>query len=171
MEDSPSLRFGRFELQPRQLRLMQDGEPVALGARPLTLLMALVGRRERIVTKAELLELAWPGLVVEENNLQVQVSMLRKLLGAQVITTIPGRGYRFTAPLDTGPDGNPRADQPRPAHPVKSVDAAGPLTNLPVTLPRLYGREVELAELRTLIEAHRLVTVVGAGGIGKSRLA
>ena len=176
MDDSPSLKFGRFELQPRQLRLLQDGEPVGLSARPLTLLLALAGRRERIVTKAELLDLAWPGLVVEENNLQVQVSLLRKLLGAQAITTIPGRGYRFTAALDAAADTNEGAgvDTPTPVQPVSRASAAaGPRTNLPAALPRLYGREVDLAALRTLIETEtqRLVTIVGAGGIGKSRLA
>lgn len=51
------------------------------------------------MTKAELLDLAWPGLIVEENNLQVQISTLRKLLGTPAIATIPGRGYRLCAPL------------------------------------------------------------------------
>ena len=51
------------------------------------------------MTKAELLDLVWPGLVVEENNLQVQISALRRLLGAHAIATVPGRGYQFTAAL------------------------------------------------------------------------
>lgn len=79
---------------------MHDGQPLALGARAFDVLLALVERRERLVTKDELLELAWPGVVVEENNLQVQISALRKLLGPQSIATIPGRGYRFTFELD-----------------------------------------------------------------------
>ena len=83
MEDPPTLRFGRFELQSRR------APPAAwtarrrpLGARAFDLLLALVERRDRLVTKHELLDVVWPGLVVEENNLQVQVSALRKLLGA-----------------------------------------------------------------------------------------
>jgi TolB-like protein len=92
-------RFGRFELNPTTRQLLADGQPVALGARALDVLLALIERRERLVTKEELLELVWPNLVVEENNLQVQVSALRKLLGPQAIGTIPGRGYRFTALL------------------------------------------------------------------------
>jgi adenylate cyclase len=91
--------FGRFELNPTTRQLLADGQPVALGARALDVLLALIERRERLVTKDELLELVWPGLVVEENNLQVQISALRKLLGPQSIATIPGRGYRFTALL------------------------------------------------------------------------
>jgi len=90
--------FGRFEVRFAQRQLRVDGQVATLGSRAFDVLEALVRRRERIVTKDELLELVWPGVVVEENNLQVQVSTLRKLLGAQVITTIPGRGYRFTPP-------------------------------------------------------------------------
>jgi DNA-binding winged helix-turn-helix (wHTH) protein len=62
-----------------------------------------VERAPEPVSKAQLLDLVWPGLVVEENNLQVQVSTLRKLLGPQTIVTIPGRGYSFTMPRVTGP--------------------------------------------------------------------
>ena len=99
MDDATALRFGRFEVQPRQRRLLQDGEPMSLGARAFDLLLALAERRDRVVAKAELLDLVWPGLVVEENNLQVQISSLRRLLGAQTIATVPGRGYQFTAAL------------------------------------------------------------------------
>ncbi|TMI43446.1 MAG: hypothetical protein E6H41_02905 [Betaproteobacteria bacterium] len=92
-------RFGGFELNPATRQLLAEGLPVALGARALDVLLALIERRERLVTKEELLELVWPGLVVEENNLQVQISALRKILGPQSIATIPGRGYRFAAAL------------------------------------------------------------------------
>jgi DNA-binding response OmpR family regulator len=95
--------FGRFELRLSGRQLRVDGQSVALGSRAFDLLVALVERRDRVVTKGELLNLVWPGVVVEENNLQVQVSALRKLLGAQVIATVPGRGYRFTAPADAAP--------------------------------------------------------------------
>jgi|KBSMisStaDraftv2_1062788.scaffolds.fasta_scaffold55975_2 adenylate cyclase len=99
MDDSVTLKFGRFELQARQRRLLQDGDPVPVGTRAFDVLVTLAERRDRVVTKAELLDLVWPGLVVEENNLQVQISTLRKLLGPQAIATIPGRGYQFTAAL------------------------------------------------------------------------
>src|SRR5262245_37372932 len=100
MDSAPGLRFGVFELQFDRRRLLQDGAPSPLGARAFDLLAALAQRRERVVTKSELLDLVWPGLVVEENNIQVQISVLRKLLGAQAIATVPGRGYRFTARTD-----------------------------------------------------------------------
>lgn len=110
------LRFGRFELHPDERRLLMDGEPASLGARAFDLLLALVQRRDRMVPKSELLDLVWPGLVVEENNLQVQVSSLRKILGSQAIATVAGLGYRFTLP--TVPiDGTP----PRQASPQHNL--------------------------------------------------
>ena len=95
------LQFGRFEIRIGERQLHADGKPVALGGRAFDVLAALVARRDRLVAKDELLEVVWPGLVVEENNLQVQVSTLRKLLGPQVIATVPGRGYRFMAALES----------------------------------------------------------------------
>ena len=96
-------RFGRFELLPVERQLLADGRPVALGARAFDVLLALIERRERLVTKGELLDAVWPGLVVEEANLPVQVSALRRAIGPQAIATIPGRGYRFALALDDAP--------------------------------------------------------------------
>ena len=73
-----------------------DGEPAVLGARAFDVLLALVGRAGELVTKERLLELVWPKLVVEEANLQVQISTLRKVIGHNAIATITGKGYRFT---------------------------------------------------------------------------
>jgi adenylate cyclase len=88
--------FGRFEILITERRLHVDGQPVALGSRAFDLLAALVTRRDRVVPKDELIDVVWPGLVVEDNNLQVQISALRKVLGTQAIATVPGRGYQFT---------------------------------------------------------------------------
>jgi len=93
------LVFDKFEIRPEERLLLQDGKPNALGARAFDLLLALLERRDRVVSKNELLDLAWPGTVVEENNLSVQISSLRKVLGAQAIATVTGRGYRFVAAL------------------------------------------------------------------------
>ena len=97
---SSGYRFGRFDLQPDSQRLLVDGAPATLGPRAFALLVALAERAGQLVSKAELLDLVWPGLVVEENNLQVQISALRKILGAGAIATVPGRGYRFTLSLE-----------------------------------------------------------------------
>jgi TolB-like protein/Tfp pilus assembly protein PilF len=93
---SDELRFGRIEVRPALRQVWVDGKPVVLGSRAFDLLMVLVERRDRLVPKDELLDAAWPNLVVEENNLSVQISALRRALGPDAITTVTGRGYRFT---------------------------------------------------------------------------
>ena len=100
---SPShdaLRFGRFELQRSERRLLIDGRPAPLGARAFDLLVVLAERPGELVGKNELLDRVWPGLVVEEGNIPVQVNALRKVLGGDLIGTVPGRGYRFTARVE-----------------------------------------------------------------------
>jgi DNA-binding winged helix-turn-helix (wHTH) protein len=99
-EPSPlRYRFGRFELQPDERRLLATGAPVAVGPRAFDLLVVLVERGGHLVTKDELLERVWPKVIVEENTLQAQISSLRKILGPDAIATISGRGYRFALEL------------------------------------------------------------------------
>ena len=118
-------KFGRFELNPATRQLLADDQPTPLGERAFDVLLALIERRERMVTKDELLELAWPGLVVEENNLQVQVSALRKVLGDGAIATVARRGYRFALQVEAG----------APSHPMRSLETR-PVAELR-TSPRL----------------------------------
>lgn len=92
---TPCITLGTVQIRPAERSLWVDGQLVAIGARAFDVLLALAERRERVVSKNELLDLAWPGLVVEENNLSVQISALRKLLGAAAIATVTGRGYRL----------------------------------------------------------------------------
>ena len=94
-------RFGGFELLRRERRLQQDGEAVPLGARAFDLLLALVEGADRLLTKQELIDAVWPGVVVEENNLTVQASALRRLLGPDAVATVTGRGYRFTLTVES----------------------------------------------------------------------
>jgi predicted ATPase/DNA-binding winged helix-turn-helix (wHTH) protein len=160
-------RFGSLELQPDQRRLLMDGRPVALGPRAFDVLLALAERAGQLVTKNELLDLVWPGLVVEENNLQVQISTLRKLLGPQAIATIPGRGYRWALAAD---DASVQAAKSESAPPASPAGSAA-LPDVPTEFPALYGRSKDVAALRDLIRHQALVTVVGPAGIGKTRLA
>src|SRR5882724_13102068 len=95
-------RFGPFELQPDNRRLLKDGATISLRPRAFDLLAALVDRAGRLVTKDELLDEVWPKIVVEEAALHVQVSALRKVLGVDAITTVSGRGYQFTLPVTKG---------------------------------------------------------------------
>lgn len=94
-----SYRFAQCEVRPADRVLLRDGVPAALGARAFDLLLCLLERHPHMVSKEEALNRVWPGLVVEENNLSVQVSALRKVLGSQAISTVAGRGYRFSLDL------------------------------------------------------------------------
>lgn len=182
---NPNLHFERFELQVHERQLLADGEPVALGGRALDILLALAQRAGHLVTKNELLDQVWPGLVVEEHNIAAQISSLRKVLGNALIATVPGRGYRFIARVNEKPMHDRRAnssaktaltdpaDQIIPTSQVPSQQApaaAKLITNLPAVLTHLIGRETELAELVALVGEHPLVTVIGPGGMGKTLL-
>jgi DNA-binding winged helix-turn-helix (wHTH) protein/TolB-like protein/Flp pilus assembly protein TadD len=133
------LAFGRFRLQPGR-QLLSDGEPVVLGAKPLNILSTLVEAGGDLVTKDELIERTWPGLVVEENTLQAHISAIRRVLGedGRWIATVPGRGYRFAGPLAGAVDALSKAEPPQPAPPPVA-------TPMPVTAPRREKRERRLA--------------------------
>ncbi|MBW8824395.1 MAG: winged helix-turn-helix domain-containing protein [Xanthomonadales bacterium] len=172
MTSPPVYLFPPFRLSPARRELLCAGASIKLGGRAFDLLVALLERRDRIVGKGELLDVCWPGVVVEENNLQVQIVALRKLLGYAAIATIPGRGYRFTLPaaMEGGdaPATPAEADtQPRAA----ARDALASAGNLPTDSPTLIGRDEALLQLADLLDRFRLVTVAGAAGIGKTRLA
>jgi predicted ATPase/DNA-binding winged helix-turn-helix (wHTH) protein len=154
---SQSYRFGPFELQPDKRRLLKDGATVSLRPRAFDLLVALVDRAGHLATKDELLDRVWPKTVVEEAALHVQVSALRKVVGSDAITTVSGRGYQFTLPVTTGDGEANRASRSK--------------RNLPYQLTSFVGREQEIAQLEELVAANRLVTLTGAGGSGKTRLA
>jgi predicted ATPase/DNA-binding winged helix-turn-helix (wHTH) protein len=159
-------RFDGFELLPKSRLLLRGGEKVQIGRRALSILLVLIERHERVVTKDEILDEAFPGVFVEEQNVTVHISTLRQVLGPAAIATIPGRGYRFAAKLERR-DG--AADTVvTGAAPPSAIPPAS--TNLPHR-PPLIGRAAELAELPPLAAAHRLVTLVGPGGMGKSSLA
>ena len=80
-------RFGAFELAVDERRLLADGRPVPLGGRAFDLLCVLAEHADRVVSKDELFARVWPGLVVEDNNLTVQVSALRRVLGTSAISS------------------------------------------------------------------------------------
>ena len=146
-----------FELLVRERRLLANGETLPLGSRALDVLVVLVERAGQVVDRRELIRRVWPQTSVEENNLNVQISAIRRVLGDDLIATVPGRGYCFTS-----------RPQTRSAAAYTSQRLR---TNLPTNLVTLHGRTDELAELDSLIVASRLVTILGAGGIGKTLLA
>ncbi|MGI1664174.1 winged helix-turn-helix domain-containing tetratricopeptide repeat protein [Palleronia sp. KMU-117] len=98
-----SVWFADFTLQRSTRRLIRGSEDVAIGARAFDLLDMLVARRDRVVGRDEIMKAVWPGTVVGENNLNVQVANLRRILGPNAIVTVPGRGLRFA--LDVTSEG------------------------------------------------------------------
>lgn len=161
--------FGPFHLLPDRRILAAEGAEMPIRGRAFDLLLALVERRERVVSKDELMDVVWPGRVVEEGNLTVHVAGLRKLLGSGIIATLSGRGYRFVAPVTEMPalSGPPPAPADRPG-PAGGAPWPG---DLPRPLTKLIGRDSDLVAVQAGLRESRLVTVVGAGGVGKTRLA
>ncbi|MFM9863570.1 MAG: ATP-binding protein [Micropepsaceae bacterium] len=160
---SDLLRFGRFELRLGQRQLLVDGQPAVLGARAFDILLLLAERHGFVVTKAELFAAVWPGVVVEENNLQVQISALRKVLGADAIATVPGRGYQFTLAFEA-----PKTE----ARAVPAATSRRPRGRA----TRFIGRDRELAALNSALTQALggrgdLVLLAGEPGVGKTRLA
>jgi predicted ATPase/DNA-binding winged helix-turn-helix (wHTH) protein len=176
------ITFGRFLLLPHRRELLAEGRPIKLGGRAFDVLMALIEARGAVVSKHALMARVWPDRIVEENNLQWQISALRAAFGADrnLIRTVSGRGYQFTAEIDT-PYDSPEADagtaiadaprDPREARRDGGIPGELPPTNLPEPISELVGRDDVLDEILSLASAHRLVTLTGAGGIGKTRLA
>jgi predicted ATPase/DNA-binding winged helix-turn-helix (wHTH) protein len=160
--------FGRFQLLPTRRLLLMEGKPVALGNRALDILTFLVARSGEVVGNADMIAAVWPGLTVEQANLRVHISALRKALGDgppgnRLIVNIPGRGYSFVAPVDR-PAELPGTEQ------SPAIEATAPL-GLPARLTRIIGRTDMIRSLAAQISACRLLTITGPGGIGKTTVA
>src|SRR5271163_371859 len=98
--------FGPFRMDPDKQLLLRENEPIPVTPKAFETLLALVCRSRDVVTKEELLKEIWPDSFVEESNLSQNIFMLRKALGdtaenRQYIVTLPGKGYRFAAPVRT----------------------------------------------------------------------
>src|SRR5690606_15581085 len=143
--------------------LLKQGEPVALGSRALELLIALTSRPGVLLEKSELMARAWPRVIVEECNLRAQIVALRRALrepnACESIATVPGRGYRFVAPV--------HAHKERPAAP--SLPLNTPLASRQMS--EAIGRGPVITRLCSQLEQGGLITLVGPGGVGKSSVA
>lgn len=147
------IRFGQCEVLAGQRLLRVQGREVLLQGRAFEVLLQLLEANGQVVSKDQLMKAVWPGRIVEENTLEAQVSLLRKGLGVDrsSIRTVSGRGYQFVA-LGEAP---PARDN----------------LFIPLSVSRLIGREAAIADLHTCLYRERLVTLIGPGGIGKTRLA
>ncbi|UPK38872.1 helix-turn-helix transcriptional regulator [Bradyrhizobium sp. 186] len=159
------LRFGPFELNVAERSLSKANQIVPLGGRAYDILMALLESAGEVVPKSELIAKAWPDVTVEEGSLRVHLSALRKALGDgqfgnKYIANIQGRGYSFIAPVT-----RLHADSDRGS-------ASSGLSNLPPALGRMVGRNNVVLEIQRLLQTEqRLITILGAGGIGKTTIA
>nr|WP_234480676.1 winged helix-turn-helix domain-containing protein [Paraburkholderia aspalathi] len=173
----PVIVFGRYRLTQDPLRLTADGAPVAVGARALALLSALVEADGRPVSFAALANRIWGRPNVEINSVQVQVSALRRALGEDrdLIATMAGFGYRFVGSAKNleSQSGAPAASEPAPTYPLSAaLGIPNPSTAcVPLRCTPFIGRYAELSELLGLMSTARAITLVGAPGLGKTRLA
>jgi len=162
-----AISFGPFRLFVAQRLLLEGERPVRLGTRAFDILAALVERAGDVVEKQELMARAWPKTFVEEANLKIQVSALRRALGdgqngRRFVATVSGRGYNFVAPINI-------AEPTRAESSASATQAAA--HNLPHAATRVLGRDETIAALAFRIPRERVVTIVGPGGIGKTAVA
>ncbi|MBY2919468.1 ATP-binding protein [Rhizobium leguminosarum] len=154
--------FGPFELNLSERSLKKAEEMIPLGGRAFDILATLIDQAGEVVSKHELIARVWPGVTVEEGSLRVHLSALRKALGdgqfdRKYIANVQGRGYSFVAPV-----ARLEAEQHK-------TNALAPGSNLPIALDgMMIGRDDVVVQIRTRLRAERLITVLGAGGIGKT---
>jgi predicted ATPase/DNA-binding winged helix-turn-helix (wHTH) protein len=159
-----AISFGPYRLLAARRLLLEGDKSVRLGGRAFDVLTALVERAGEVVGKEELIARAWPTTFVDEANLKIQVSALRRALGDgqgdnRYVVNVVGRGYNFVAPI--------RREEPSRASPSPTIAPSAP-HNLPFATTRMIGREEIATTLVTQLSRQRLVTVVGPGGIGKT---
>ena len=175
--------FGPFRLHPGKRILWKDGAVVTLGDRAFDMLVAMVAHDRKVLTPGELMAVAWPGLIVEDSNVRVQLAKLRRTLGcgrdgARYIANVAGRGYCFVAPVKRiesvdplSPTTSEPVAAPGSSHSTSVPQGPGSRSTFPLPLDGAIGREECVAELAQIVMERRLTTVVGAAGGGKTTLA
>ncbi|AUT76122.1 transcriptional regulator [Paraburkholderia hospita] len=167
------IRIGQLQVDVATRELFLDGKAVRLGSRAFDMLAVLIAANGALVSKSELLAQVWPDTIVEENNLQVHMSALRKALGNNrgLIQTVSGRGYRLvrraasttaSAQTDSGDEVDDAED---------GIQHRTTPNNLPSNSSMLIGRDKAVHDVALALASARHVTLVGSGGIGKTRLA
>lgn len=165
--EAPTISFGPFSVLSSERLLKKGGQPIEISARAYDILVILLSQPNEVISKKDLLARAWPDVTVDEGSLRFHMAGLRKALGdgkdgARYITTIPGRGYCFVAPVS-------RTTTRRHDTPIAAVNF--PHANLPSHPGRIVGRDDEVLKVTELLLASRFVSVVGAGGVGKTTVA
>jgi predicted ATPase/DNA-binding winged helix-turn-helix (wHTH) protein len=149
-----------LHIDPTRRTALWQGQPLPLNDRAFDLLLLLARQPGDVVAHDVLARALWPGRRVDPSNLRVQVATLRRLLGDDAVRTVTGRGYLLALPLAA------------PLPQAGATDAlAAPAAPLPGPAGGLIGRDACLQQLGTLLQQHRLVSILGPGGIGKTRVA
>jgi predicted ATPase/DNA-binding winged helix-turn-helix (wHTH) protein len=161
-QKSCTISFGPFRVNKARRLLEREGAPVQIGSRAFDILAHLLEHAGEIVSRGALMNAAWPETNVEDGNLRFQMTMLRHVLGSgyKYIINVPGRGYSLVAPI-----WKEREDAPQPNRSVATR------YHLPCLFARMVGRSDTVHEICVKLRAHRLVTIVGPGGIGKTTVA
>ncbi len=157
-----------IDLERRELRM--QGVAVPVGGRAFEIIEVLVQSAGELVSKDSLMDRIWPGVVIGENTLQVHISAVRKALGSDrgMLQTVSGRGYRLLGNWIARGD-RARVD-PIDLAPI-SIQVPPVQSNLPMASTDLIGRAAVVQRVRDLLSLHRMVTLTGPGGIGKTSLA
>lgn len=165
MKTHAMVRIGQLDVFLDERQIRENGKLVRVGSRAFDILELLIRAEGALVSKDDMMRCVWPNSVVEENNLQVHVAALRKALGPDrhLIVTVPGLGYRLVANVDRD------AVADAPAVPIKKFPR--PNAHISAAFTALIGRQGAVAEMLAAFDDARIVTLVGAGGIGKTRLA
>jgi len=171
------INIGDLQVDFNRREIRNRNKPLHVGSRAFDILEVLANANGALVSKDEIMRAVWPTTVVEENNLQVHVSALRKAFGAEseLIKTDAGRGYRL---LQTQGPNNNRNDGTSPpevepgGQSVPTSSMREPMqSSVDCNIAELVGREQSLKELQAALRSSPTVTLTGTGGIGKTRLA
>jgi predicted ATPase/DNA-binding winged helix-turn-helix (wHTH) protein len=162
------IQIGRLSVQLATRQVYLEGNRVQIGSRAFDILELLIGANGDLVKKEDLLNRVWPESFVEENNIQVQISALRRLLGddRELIKTVPGRGYRLDVQAVVAD-----SDKVSNASDERGCGDVAVPTNLPASTSVLIGREEAIDDVSQMLQTARMLTLAGSGGIGKTRLA
>jgi predicted ATPase/DNA-binding winged helix-turn-helix (wHTH) protein len=169
-ETPAAIEFGQFRFDPARREIFDLNGPIRIGSRALHILQVLLESPGRLYSREELVRRVWPHTVVEDTSLRVHISALRRVLGdgvngARYITNVPGRGYAFV--------GEYRRKNADISAKQRIVERSTPAneSSLPPGLSKVIGRGHDIAQLVELLTRERLVSIVAAGGMGKTTVA
>lgn len=169
-------QFGEFELDPVAYELRRRGRRLRLARQPMDLLLLMVGRRNELVSRDDIAARLWPPDVFLDRDAGIHTAVLRirqvlrdSHINPRFLENVSGKGYRFIAPVEIVPRALSVAPPESSGVPIDVPPARR--HNLPDELTSFVGRQEAIAELRRLLGANRLVSLTGAGGVGKTRLA